>query len=189
MIEAYKEIRDTYLGKNPIENKDVNLYALATSINKWLNFTNTKIGLHEFNKLLGLICQVAQKNKNTSKILEEELLRSIWYYTHNHSNLATNTFQNLPGLNKGLIKTEKGDKIKKIHEISLHIETLALKLNNVNKERDSFNGTRKGYSIRLLGELSRAYKIEGIEELYTTGVLYYQLDTDLYTATKKMIII
>jgi len=34
MIEAYKEIRETYLGKNRIENKDVNLYALASSINK-----------------------------------------------------------------------------------------------------------------------------------------------------------
>jgi len=40
-----------------------------------LNFTDTKIGVHEFNKLLELIYEVAQKNKNTIKTMIEFLKR------------------------------------------------------------------------------------------------------------------
>lgn len=165
LLEICKEIEEKYLKEDIGKEKDVEYFRLGKKLLYDFGLNEKTVTVKELKTVTGLIRKVSRKEKNTSKILEKDILSSVTYYTEKHvETLLSNKLKTNQGIEDSIKNIKIGE--EKYLKKSLELEKLAYDLLKIKKDRDSFSGERQGYATRILTELSKVFKIENIEEIY-----------------------
>ena len=164
--KACKAIETEFLEKEELSNKERETsHMLGYRVASELFNSEELISKEDLGLMVDITRRVCNKQKNTSQILEKELLRSIIRFIFIlGGDIDSDDYE----------KSTRSDEEKR--EITEILINFAHELIGINKNRDSFSGKRKGFATRMLIRLNGISKVEGLEDVFIANFKSRSLD-------------